>query len=135
MKRTALGGLLATLVAVVATTAGAAVARSLGVSLRLPDAPEPIPVAGFGVMTAVFSLVGVVLALGLLRWSVRPAARWVQLTVTLTALSLVPPLLTGAAAATVATLVALHLLAAGIVIPAVARALADPPAPGAADPA
>lgn len=117
-------GLLATLVAMAATTVGAAVAHALGVSLQLPDAPEPIPIAGFGVMTGVFCVVGIVIALALLRWTSRPAQRWVQASVALTAVSLVPPVLTGAEAATVITLIALHLVAAAIVIPALARALA-----------
>jgi hypothetical protein len=124
VKRLLGTGLLATLAAMVATTLGAALADAAGVSLLLPDAPGPIPVTGFGVMTGIFCVVGLVLAAALLRWSTRPAQRWVQVTVALTAVSLVPPVLTGAEAATVVTLVALHLVAAAIVIPTVARALA-----------
>lgn len=123
MKRTLGRGLLATLVAMVATTAGAALAQAVGVSFWLPGATEPIPVAGFGVMTGMFSVVGVVLAVALLRWSARPAVRWVQVAVALTAVSLVPPVLTGAEAATVVTLVLLHLVAATVMIPALSRTL------------
>lgn len=123
MRRTALRGLLATLVAMVATTVGAALARAGGVSLHLPGAAEPIPVAGVGVMTGIFSLVGIVIALAVRRWAARPAERWVQVAVALTTLSLVPPLLTGAGSATVVTLVALHLVAAAVMIPALARSL------------
>jgi hypothetical protein len=43
--------------------------------------------------------------------------------VLLTAASLVPPFLAGADPATVATLVALHLVAAAVVIPALTRSL------------
>jgi hypothetical protein len=130
VRRTALTGLLATLVAMVATTAGAALAAALGVSFQLPGAPEPIPIAGFGVMTGIWSVVGIVAALAVRRWAARPAERWVQVAVVLTALSLVPPLLTGAAAATVATLVVLHLVAAVVMVPALARSLSGEPAPG-----
>ena len=44
----------------------------------------------------------------------------------LTAVSLVPPFLAAADATTAVTLVALHLLAAAVVIPAVARTLRAP---------
>ena len=125
MRRTVLTGLLATLVAMVATTAGAALADALGVSFQLPGAPEPIPIAGFGVMTGIWSVVGIVVALVVRRLAGDPARRWVQVAVALTALSLVPPLLTGAAAATVATLVVLHLVAAVVMVPALARSLVD----------
>jgi hypothetical protein len=43
--------------------------------------------------------------------------------VTLTGLSLVPPFLAGADAATVTTLLGLHLVAAAVMIPALARSL------------
>lgn len=124
MKRLLGTGLLAALVATVATTAGAALAQSLGVSFQLPGAPEPIPVAGFGVMTGIWCAVGLVVAALVKRFAAQPDRRWVQVGVALTGLSLVPPVLTGAGAATVVTLVVLHLVAAVVVIPAVARALA-----------
>lgn len=127
MKRLLGTGLLATLVAMVATTAGAALAKSLGVSFQLPGAPEPIPVAGFGVMTGIWCVVGLVIALVIRRFAHRPDRRWVQVAVALTGLSLVPPVLTGAGAVTAVTLVVLHLVAAVVVVPAVARALAPAP--------
>ncbi|GAA1477129.1 hypothetical protein GCM10009623_15750 [Nocardioides aestuarii] len=124
MKRLLGRGLLATLVASIATTVGAALAQSLGVDFWLPGAPEPIPVAGFGVMTGIWCVVGLVVASLVRRFATRPDRRWVQVAVALTVVSLVPPVMTGAGAATVATLMALHLVAAAVVIPAVARALA-----------
>jgi len=124
VKRLLGTGLLATLVAMVATTAGAALAQTLGVSFQLPGAPEPIPVAGFGVMTGIWCVVGLVVALVIRRFFAHPDRRWVQVAVALTGLSLVPPALTGAAAATVVTLMTLHLVAAAVVVPALARALA-----------
>jgi hypothetical protein len=128
VKRVVVTGLVATLVAMVATTVGAALASALGVSFQLPGAPEPIPVAGFGVMTGIWSVVGLVVALLLRRLAADPARRWVQVAVTLTVLSLVPPVLIGAGVATVVTLVVLHLVAAVVVIPALARSLAGAPA-------
>ena len=123
MKRLLGTGLLATLVATVATTVGAALAQSLGVSLQLPGAPGPIPVAGFGVMTGIWCVVGLVVALVIRRSADRPDRRWVQVAVALTGLSLVPPVMTGASIATVVTLMVLHLDAAVVMIPPVARAL------------
>jgi hypothetical protein len=115
-------GLLATLAAMAATTLAAALTRSLGVDLEVSGG-EPIPVSGIGVVTGFFSLVGIVIAAPLLRWSARPAEVFVWTAVSLTAISLVPPFLSGANAATITTLVALHLVAAAVMIPAVARSL------------
>ena len=74
-------------------------------------------------VTGFFSVVGVVIAAGLLRWSARPAERFVRTAVSLTAISLVPPLLSGASPITIAALVALHLVAATVMIPTLARSL------------
>jgi hypothetical protein len=115
-------GVLVALGAAVAATLGAALARAAGVDLVV-QGDEAVPVAGIGVVTGVCSLAGVVLAVALLRWSARPAEWFVRATVALTAISLVPPVLWGSAAATAATLVALHLLAAVVVVPALARRL------------
>ena len=74
-------------------------------------------------MTGFFSVVGVVMAAALLRWSARPAERFVRTAVSLTAISLVPPLLADADTATTAALMGLHLVAATVMIPALARSL------------
>jgi hypothetical protein len=116
-------GLVATLAAMVAVTAAAALARAAGADFEVPDGGETIPTAGFAVVTGFFSVVGVVLAGVLLRWSARPAQRFVATAVPLTAISLVPPFLVGAAPATVAALLGLHLIAAAVMIPALARRL------------
>jgi hypothetical protein len=116
-------GLLATVAAMVATTLAAALARAAGVDFEVPDGGETIPLPGFAVVTGFFSVVGIVIAIALLRWSARPARRFVQTAVTLTAISLVPPLLSGADAATAAALVGLHLVAASLMIPTLARSL------------
>ena len=108
----------------VATTLSAALAQTLGVDFEVPDGGEPIPLAGFAVVTGFFSVVGVLLAAALGRWSTRPAERFVRTAVPLTApLSMVPPFLVGAGAATVAALVALHLIAAAVMIPTMTRLL------------
>ena len=78
---------------------------------------------GFAVVTGFFSVVGIVIAAGLLRWSARPAERFVQTAVSLTAISLVPPLLSEANPATITALSALHLVAAAVMIPTLARSL------------
>ena len=72
-------GAVATLGASVATMTVAAAGHAAGVSLDIAGAP--IPVTGFGVLTAVFSLVGVVLAVVLQRTTRNPrrccwVARW-----------------------------------------------------------
>ncbi|SEE71358.1 DUF6069 family protein [Jiangella alba] len=115
-------GALAALTAVTATTLAGALARAAGVDFEVSGG-DTIPVAGLAVVTGVFSVVGVVIAAALLRWSARPARRFVWTAVTLTAISLVPPLLFGANAATTVTLVGLHLLAAAVMIPALTRSL------------
>jgi hypothetical protein len=89
-------GVLATLAAMVATTLAAALARAAGVDFELPHGAAPIPRPGFAVLTGLCSAVGVVIAAALLRWSARPAARFVRTALALTAISLAaPPLLSG----------------------------------------
>lgn len=117
-------GLLATLAAMAAVTIVAALARAAGVDFEV-EGGEQIPLSGFAVLTGVFSVVGIGIAAALLRWSTRPATWLTRTTVTLTALSLVPPVLWGEGAATVAALVVLHLVAAAVVVPALVWSLRD----------
>jgi hypothetical protein len=116
-------GLIATLAAMVATTLAAALARAVGVDFEIPDGGETIPLSGFAVMTGFFSAVGIVIAVALLRWSARPTQRFVWTAVSLTAISLVPPLVSGANTATVSSLLVLHLLAATVMIPTLTGSL------------
>jgi hypothetical protein len=118
-----LTGLLTAVTAAVGTTLLAAIAMAVGVDFELPDGGESIPLSGFTTVSFVFAMVGVGIAAGLRRWSRRPSTMFVRVTVTLTAVSLVPPFLQDANAATVASLLLLHLAAAGIVIPVLARKL------------
>jgi hypothetical protein len=115
-------GVLATLAAVVMTTLAAGLARAVGVDFEV-SAGETIPLSGIAVVTALLSAVGVVIAAALRRWSARPAERFAWTAVSLTVVSLVPPPLAAAEAATGATLVGLHLVAAAVMIPALTRCL------------
>jgi hypothetical protein len=115
-------GVAAAAIASAATMAVAATGHAAGISLDM--AGEPIPVTGFGVLTAVFSLVGLVLAAVLSRTARNPRTTFIRTTVVLTALSLVPDAIADAATATKALLMFTHLVAAAIVVPAVARRLA-----------
>ncbi|MFC0032597.1 DUF6069 family protein [Micromonospora chaiyaphumensis] len=115
-------GVVAAVAASAATMAVAAAGHAAGISLEVGGAP--IPVTGFGVLTAVFSLTGVVIAALLSRFARRPRRTFVRTTVVLTVLSLVPDVIVDAGTATKALLMLTHLVAAVIVIPAVARRLA-----------
>ena len=116
-------GFIATLAAMVATTLAASLAQAAGVDFEVPAGGETIPLPGFAVVTGFFSVVGIVIAVALLRWSARPAERFVWTAVSLTATSLVPPLLSGANTATTTALIGLHLVAATVMIPTLARSL------------
>ncbi|MCP3785599.1 DUF6069 family protein [Micromonospora sp. A3M-1-15] len=122
-RRLAVTGLIATLAAMVATTLAAALAQAVGVDFEVPDGGETIPLPGFAVVTGFFSVVGVVIAAALLRWSARPAQRFVWTALSLTAISLVPPVVAGADTATTGTLLGLHLVAAAVMIPTLTRSL------------
>ncbi|HXH80646.1 DUF6069 family protein [Nocardioides sp.] len=126
VRRFVVTGLVSTLLAVVVTTFAAALARAVGVDFEVPDGGETIPLSGIAVVTGFFSLVGVVIAAALRRWSTRPGERFLWTAVTLTAVSLVPPFLVGTDPATVAALVALHLVAAIVMIPSLVRSLRGP---------
>jgi hypothetical protein len=123
LRGLAVTGFIATLAAMVATTLAAALARAVGVDFEVPDGGETIPLSRFAVVTGFFSVVGIVIAAALLRWSARPAERFVWTAVPLTAISLVPPLLSGANTATIAALIGLHLVTATVMIPNLARSL------------
>ena len=120
-RRLVVGGLVATVVAAVATSTIAGVGELAGISLDVNGAPIPVP--GFATLTAIFSVVGLVLALVLGRTARSPRTAFVRTTVVLTALSLVPDVLVDAATVTKGLLMVSHLVAAAIVVPAIARRL------------
>ena len=114
-------GVLATVIATAATPVVAAAGQAIGISLDVGGAP--IPVLGFGTLTAFFSLIGVVLAVVLSRVARHARSAFVRTTVVLTALSFVPDVIAPAAPSTKMLLMLTHLVAAAIVIPAIARKL------------
>jgi len=116
-------GVAAAVAAAVATTGLAAAASAAGVSFA-DSTGASIPIAGFAQLTLVFSLVGVAIAAVLARKARRPRRTFVRTAVALTALSFVPDLTFGFDAASAATLITLHTVAAAIVVPTVARRLA-----------
>jgi hypothetical protein len=117
-----LAGSAATVAAAVATSAVAAAGQAVGISTAVAGAP--IPVSGFAVLTAIFSVLGLVIATGLRRFARHPRTAWIRTTVVLTVLSFVPDVLADATIATKALLILTHVVAAAIVIPVVARRLA-----------
>jgi len=123
LRGLAFTGFTATLVAMVATTLVAALAQAVGVDFEVSDGGERIPLSGFTVVTGFFSVVGIVIAVALCRWSARPAERFVWTAVSLTVGSLVPPLVSEANTATITALLVLHLVAAAVMIPTLARGL------------
>ncbi|HEX8860697.1 MAG TPA: DUF6069 family protein [Actinomycetes bacterium] len=127
LRGLAVTGFIAALAAMVATTLAAALAQAVGVDFEVPDGGEAIPLPGFVVVTGIFSVVGIVIAVALLRWSARPAERFVWTAASLTAISLVAPLPSGANTATTTALLGLHLVAATVMIPTLARSLRTSP--------
>ena len=117
-----LTGAAATVAASVATVAVAAGGQVIGISTAVAGAP--IPTSGFAVLTAIFSVLGLVIATALRRFARHPRTAWVRTTVALTVLSFVPDVLADAAVSTKMLLILTHVVAAAIVIPAVARRLA-----------
>jgi hypothetical protein len=107
----------------VATTLAAALARAAGADFEVPDGGEAIPLPGFAVVTGFFAVVGVAIAGAFLRWSPRPAERFAWTALSLTVVSLAPPLLSGASTATATALIGLHVVAATVMIPALTWSL------------
>ena len=115
-----LAGLASGAAAAVATTGVAAVADAIDHPLTVDG--EMIPVLGFAQTTLIGAVLGVLLALALLRRVDRPQRTFTIAAWVLTALSCIPSVTMGAGDGVVnaATLVATHVLAAAIVIPVLA---------------
>jgi hypothetical protein len=107
------------IIAAAAVTAVAAIAHAAGVSFAVDG--EMIPLAGFAQMTFLGAVIGGVLLAVLNRRSSAPGRRFLQITVALTALSCVPSVALPDDVATKVTLVALHALAAAMIVPVVVR--------------
>jgi hypothetical protein len=101
------------------TTAAAAAVHAAGVSFEIGG--EMIPILGFAQMTFIGAVIGGLLLAGLNRWSGRARRRFVQSTVALAALSCLPSVAMPDDAGTQIALVALHVLAAAIIVPVLAR--------------
>src|SRR5688500_4537575 len=106
-------------VAAVATTAVAAAADAAGVPFAIDG--ETIPLLGFAQMTLLGAVVGGLLVAALNRYAAQPRQSFVRAAVVLTVLSCVPSVALPPDAATQVVLVATHLLAAAIIVPALAR--------------
>lgn len=110
--------------AALATVAVAATAQALDVSLETGPG-ETIPVAEFGQLTLLFTVIEVMIARTIGRRSVQPRVAFIGTTMVLTALSLVPDVILSIDLATKATLVLTHLVAPAIVIPALFSCLPE----------
>ena len=110
---------VAGLAAAAITTGVAAALHAAGVSFEVEG--EMIPLAGFAQMTFLGAVIGGVVLAVLNRRSGSARRRFLQTAVALTALSCVPSVTWPDDAATQVALVALHFLAAAIVVPALIR--------------
>jgi hypothetical protein len=100
------------------TTAAAAAVHAAGVSFEIGG--EMIPILGFAQMTFIGAVIGGLLLAGLNRCG-RARRRFVQSTVALAALSCLPSVAMPDDAGTQIALVALHVLAAAMIVPVLAR--------------
>ena len=113
-------------IAAVATTAIAAVAKAADVPLVAGDMEIQIPM--FAVFTLIGAALGAVIATQLQKRNGQPRRAFVITTVVLTALSLLPDITADATTATKLTLIGAHLVAAAVIIPALAARLTASPA-------
>ena len=105
------------------TTTMAAVLHAAGVSLEIDGAP--IPAAGFANLTLMCVALGYVLAVTLRRFARTPHHTFVVTTIALTVASFIPDVIVSASLGTRFSLMAMHVVAAAIVIPAIASRLSD----------
>ena len=113
-------GLVAGATAAVATSAYAAVVHAAGVSFEIDG--EAIPLPGFAQMTLLGAMLGLLIARQCRR-AAHPRSTFVRITVALTALSVVPDFVMSFDAASRIVLVSIHLTAAAIIVPVLARRL------------
>lgn len=107
------------LIGAAVTTAAAAAVHAAGVSFEIDG--EMIPILGFAQMTFIGAVIGGLLVAALNRWSDSARRRFVQISVALTAVSCVPSVAMPDDAGSVIALVALHILAAALIAPVLAR--------------
>ena len=129
--RLLLVNLAATVAAGAATEAWTGIVRAAGVDLRIgdpfgdPSSVIALPVGACATSIAMCMVLGVAIA-ALINWkAARPAYTYVVVAGVLTFVSLGAPLVAaGTSAATKATLIVAHLIAAAVIVPVVARCLA-----------
>jgi hypothetical protein len=107
------------LVAAAATTAVAATAHAAGVPLAVDG--EQIPFLGFAQMALVGAVLGGLIVAALNRWSGRARQHFQVIAATLTVASFIPSVTLPPDTATKLVLVATHLVAAAIIVPALVR--------------
>lgn len=110
-------------IAATITTAAAAALQAVGVSYAIDG--ETIPILGFAQMTFVGAVLGGLLLAVLNRTSRHARTRFVQAAVMLTAVSCVPSVTMPDDVGTQIALVALHVLAAAIIVAVLARYARD----------
>lgn len=101
------------------TSVAAAAIHGAGVPLAVDG--EMIPLAGFAQMTFLGAVIGGLLVAAFNRRSVVPRRRFAAVAAVLTALSCVPSVALPPDTATKASLVVLHLVAAALIVPVLAR--------------
>ncbi|MCU1355823.1 MAG: cell envelope biosis protein OmpA [Acidimicrobiales bacterium] len=111
------------LIAATVTTAVAATVHAAGVSFEIDG--EMIPLLGFAQMAFLGAVIGGLLAGSFNKRSAHPHRRFLQVTAALTVLSCIPSVALPPALGTKLGLVLAHLVAAAIVVPVLARRLAD----------
>ena len=108
-------------IAAIVTTAVAAAADAAGVPLAVDG--EEIPLFGFAQLTLIGAVLGGLIAAGLHRYGTQPQRWFVRTAVVLTAASCVPSVNYPPDVATQVVLVATHVIAAAIIVPALARSI------------
>lgn len=121
-------GIVVSVVGALVTEVFALGARGIGVPMAAAspgaERAQEIPAFGFAFGVLFYAVVGIVLAVALARWAKRPARTFAVTTITLTALSLVPPILAPHTATSTQVVLCLsHLVAAAVIVPALTRRL------------
>ena len=129
-RRAALARALAgsAVVAAAATEALTGVVRASGVDLAIDthaaNGGTPIGLGACAIMLAMVLVPAVLIVAAICRWAKQPARTWYRVTAALVVLSFVPDLVEpGTSTATRVTLMAAHVVAAAIIVPAVGRRL------------
>jgi hypothetical protein len=115
-------GLLSGIVAAVATTLTVVVAHAAGEPVMMSG--KQIPASGFAIFTIIGALFGIAIATILSRRARRPRTMFLRTTIVLTAVSIVPDVVSDATAKAKLVLIATHLIAAAIIVPVIAARVA-----------